>query len=233
MILNKNEKGMIFASTVLLVMLLTFAVLLMMFPPSFSSVKETQKYENYISNDVEYRNNLERVYAKIHENISINNNIIYEDISKIYNINELKNEKIERKIREKTFGEKIEKNIEINNKTDIIVNILDEEPINEYDTWDYIVSVYYDGVLIKSEENKNLKIDSKVIYNEDDGVFNYGTYKIIIEPYNAILDFEIKHDKIKERIIEVGNDDHVFVFSINNIDKKEVYYINEKKEEKI
>lgn len=222
---KKENEGMIFSGSVVIIMFLTFSILFMTYSPNFALTKEIVNYENFIENDVRYRNNLERIYSKIYENISINNEFTFNDVDSKFVIEEKKNEKIEEIINLKILGEKVEEIIDISNKTDININILDEEPINEYDTWDYMVEVFHDGKLIKSVENKGLRINADLIYDEDTGEFNYGEYRIVITPYNAILDVEIKHEKIKDRIIEVSNDNMKYVFEMNNEKEKEVFYV--------
>lgn len=249
-----KNRGFIVTTTAMIIVLLSFAIISIIYVPSLSQVRSVKNIEKSIEPFIENRTIYERIYGILYENISYEDDIFFPDLNKKYlleDIGPIDRESIE----VRSYDNYSTESFVIENETDIEITIDNIEPIS------YIVedengveSIYYDqGTVYFSLVNEETgQVDDTIVFDVDQPVYNlydkiskekfyirknnilnYGKFYIEIASRNienmsyGIIYYENRERNIK--LTDVDTKKELFLRLTNTISedgKKEVYYID-------
>lgn len=248
-----NKKGFIVTTTAIMIVLLSFAIISIIYIPSLAQVRSIKNFERSIEPFIETRTIYERIYGILYENISYDKDIYFPDLNKKYELEDIGEIFIEA-VPIKAYGNKTESFI-IENDTDIDIYIDYIEPSSYIVEDEYgFETVYYDKgsvhfLLINEDRDRedeiisfdidqpeyNLydKISREVFYLRENNLLNYGKFHIEIYSENIeTMSYDLQYYENRERNIKVRDIDtrkEYFLILTNTISqngKKEVYYID-------
>lgn len=216
-----NNKGSTSVGILVAVLLVIGIIMGVFFNPMLNLTLNVENSKDIIPNYINNINGMERLYSVLQNNISHNSDVIFEDIDKEYNIEELTAE-----YENITVGKKFT----IENKTDITVN-MEIQPISQDEPY------YYDIKLILNEDkvvfnktnltnNSTMTVNSDFLYNQETGEINYGDFEIIVDSNNCNVSVKTEYDLLVYREINVSNKNINQNIGINNT-TRDIYIIQE------
>lgn len=204
-----NNKGFVTIYIAMGVLIATSVIIAISYFPIINTVSSLKVVEKSIEPYIEDKIGLERLYGKFYENISYNEVTSFPDIGKLYEVEEK-----ELRFRNVELGLSGtgEISFEIINKTKILVDVdFEKDPdLLPHEESYYIVDLLYEGTSILEEEYKEtfttgitIEIPETFTYNEDNGVFNYGEYTLIIRVINGNVHADISYEEQAYREIDI------------------------------
>lgn len=201
----KNQRGYATIGVVVTVLILTLAISTIFLNPILNTSLNTKQAKDIIPQYVQNMNGIERVYSKLKQNVSLNEPIIFSDISKEYEITEVNSEYQQENL---SFTGN-SNSFSVNNKTDVNIGFQVSQVDSDFPYY-YDAKIVQNGETVASISNKNtdisITIDEQYLYNETNGETNYGEYEIIIDTYNSTVDSTVSFNQLTYREIELSND---------------------------
>jgi len=201
----KNQRGYATIGVVVAILILTLAISTVFLNPILNTSLNTKQAKDIIPQYVQNMNGIERVYSKLKQNVSLNEPIIFEDISKEYEITEVNSEYQQENL---SFTGN-SNSFSVNNKTDVNIGFQVSQVDSDF-TYYYDAKIVHNGETVASISNKNtdmtITIDEQYLYNETNGETNYGEYEIIIDTYNSSVESTVSFDKLTYREIKLSNE---------------------------
>lgn len=249
-----KNRGFIVTTTAMIIVLLSFAIISIIYVPSLSQVRSVKNIEKSIEPFIENRTIYERIYGILYENISYEDDIFFPDLNKKYLLEDI--ESIDREsIEVRSYDNYSTESFVIENETDIEITIDNIEPTSYIvEDENGIESIYYDqGTVYFSLVNEETgQVDDTIVFDVDQPVYNlydkiskekfyirknnilnYGKFYIEIASRNienmsyGIIYYENRERNIK--LTDVDTKKELFLRLTNTISedgKKEVYYID-------
>lgn len=161
---------------------------------------------------------IERIYSLLYNNISYVGEMSYEDIGKVYIIEEIDSKYDEIVLENKNI-------FVIDNKTEIIIDINKEQE----DYFEYFLML--NGQEVYSGFNNTIiNIPEDYIYDYRTNNTRYGVYHLIINPYDTAININIYFKKLHNRKIRLTDEkNNVKYIEIINENNKQIFFIKEMK----
>lgn len=187
---------------VVLLLFLVSVYLTLMFQPLFNITVSSKEMEDNIKQTIIDRTGLERVYAKLEDNISFKGTLIYEDLEKDYTVST-----VMQKMRKVQLHNR--NSFNIHNATDIEMSFKYYR-IEETEDSKYTIRIFYNDDIIKEylylTESTVLKIHTDFLYDKNSHETNYGKYSIELITDNCMVDTMVTYNELDYREILIEGD---------------------------
>ena len=223
-----NNKGFITSGLLIVILLVSGMIISIFYTPLLNSTYSIKNSFNYLDENINVKNSLERIHIHLYNNIAYKGLLDYDDLGLKYELSDMEVNYRTVNTDSNTF--------KIINPTNIEIKLYftEDEPIDEYD----IVDGYYKVSL----KNKNEVLFKDVFTNDEtitidssyfNDIDNFGEYELKIDSYDGYTSHNITDEELSYRKIELTeeqnkeNKKYIIIENRTSIDDTFKMYISE------